>query len=100
MCIRDRLDPGQVFYVDSTLQHDYAAWQAEVEKLQKSRVSNYDIYNDVRDKWMEQIDNTYRKIFNDTQWAAYLKSGAGKNQKAREKRKAKVEKANATRQEK
>ena len=53
-----KLDPGQVFYVDSTLQHDYAAWQAEVEKLQKSRVSNYDIYNDVRDKWMEQIDNT------------------------------------------
>ena len=48
--------------------------------------------NNVRDKWMEQIDNTYRRIFNDAQWAAYLKSGAGKSQKAREKRK---EKANA-----
>ncbi|MGM9741540.1 MAG: hypothetical protein ACI3ZC_00585 [Candidatus Cryptobacteroides sp.] len=89
-----KLDPGQVFYVDSTLQHDYAAWQAEVEKLQKSRVSNYDMYNNVRDKWMEQIDKTYRRIFNDTQWAAYLKSGAGKNQKAREKRKEKAENAN------
>ena len=89
-----KLDPGQVFYVDSTLQHDYAAWKEETEKLQRSRVDNYDMYNNVRDKWMEQIDRTYRRIFTDEQWAAYLKSGAAKSQKAREKRKAKVEKAN------
>ena len=88
------LDPGQVFYVDSTLQHDYAAWKEEVMKLQKSRVENYDMYNATRDKWMQQIDNTYRRIFTDEQWAAYLKSGAAKSQKAREKRKAKVEKSN------
>ena len=59
------LDPGQVFYVDSTLQHDYAAWKEEVMKLQKSRVENYDMYNATRDKWMQQIDNTYRRIFTD-----------------------------------
>ncbi|MGM9737352.1 MAG: hypothetical protein ACI3ZT_02945 [Candidatus Cryptobacteroides sp.] len=88
-----KLDPGQVFYVDSTLQHDYAAWKEESEKLQRSRVDNYDMYNNVRDKWMEQIDKTYRRIFTDEQWAAYLKSGAAKSQKAREKRKAKIEKA-------
>jgi hypothetical protein len=38
---------------------------------------------------MEQIDVTYRKIFTDEQWAAYLKSGAAREQKARAKRKAK-----------
>jgi hypothetical protein len=48
------------------------------------------MYQVVQDKWMEQIDNTYKKIFNPQQWAAYLKSGAGKMQKAREKRKAKT----------
>ena len=52
------------------------------------------MYNATRDKWMQQIDDTYRRIFTDEQWAAYLKSGAAKSQKAREKRKAKVEKSN------
>jgi hypothetical protein len=38
---------------------------------------------------MEQIDVTYKNIFTEKQWAAYLKSGAARTQKAREKRKAK-----------
>jgi hypothetical protein len=37
---------------------------------------------------MDTIDASYKKIFTQTQWAAYLKSGAGKAQKARAKRKA------------
>lgn len=89
------LEDWQVFYVDSTLQHDFAAWQEEMQALQKSRVSNMDLYTDVRDRWMEQIDKTYKKLFTPEQWAAYLKSGAAKEQKSREKRKAKIEKANA-----
>jgi hypothetical protein len=40
---------------------------------------------------MEKIDESYRKIFNDDQWKAYLKTGAGKAQKLRAKRKAKAE---------
>lgn len=88
-----KLEDWQVYYVDSTLQHDYAACQMELKELQTARVSNYDLYNIARDKWMEQIDNTYKRIFNDTQWAAYLKSGAAKQQKAREKRRLKIEKA-------
>ena len=86
----DRLEYWQVFYVDSTLQHDYAAWQEEVKKLQAARVDNYDLYTITSDKWMEQIDKTYKKLFTPQQWAAYLKSGAAKQQKAREKRKAKM----------
>lgn len=38
---------------------------------------------------MEQIDHAFRKFFTDEQWAAYLKQGAAKAQKARAKRAAK-----------
>lgn len=84
------LEDWQVFYVDSTLKHDYPAMMAEYEKLQASKVSNSSLYIAVQDKWMDRIDATYRKIFNDRQWAMYLKSGAARAQKAREKRKAKA----------
>jgi hypothetical protein len=49
------------------------------------------MYANVQDKWMEQIDITYKRIFNEEQWAAYLKNGAAKAQKAREKRRLKAE---------
>lgn len=84
------LEDWQVFYVDSTLKHDFPAMMAEYEKLRSSKVSNTSLYIAVQDKWMDQIDATYKKIFNQQQWAAYLKSGAAKAQKAREKRKAKA----------
>ena len=85
------LEDWQVFYVDSTLKHDLPALIAEREALIKSKVDNSSMYMAVSDKWMEQIDATYKKIFNEEQWAAYLKSGAAKAQKAREKRKLKAQ---------
>lgn len=85
------LDDWQVFYVDSTLKHDFPAMMAEYEELRGAKVTNSSMYIAVQDKWMEKIDASYRKIFNDEQWTAYLKSGAAKAQKARAKRKAKQE---------
>ena len=85
------LEGWQVFYVDSTLQHDFAALTAEVKMLQDSKVDNLSLYQSVQDKWWDRIDASYRKIFTDEQWAKYLKNGALKNQKARAKRKAKAE---------
>lgn len=85
------LEYWQVFYVDSTLQHDFQAMKDELEELSKAKVSNSSMYVAVQDKWMEKIDSTYRKFFTDSQWKAYLKSGAAKLQKARDKRKAKAE---------
>lgn len=93
-----KLEYWQVFYVDSTLQHDFTALQDEMNKLQSARVENYDLYMSVRDKWFEQIDNTYKKIFTPEQWTLYLKTGAAKNIKAREKRKEKMQKSSATAQ--
>ena len=81
------LEYWQEFYVDSTLTHDFRAMGEEMEALKKSRVENADIYMGVRDKWMECIDDSYRKIFNDDQWRRYWKSGAAREKKARDKRK-------------
>lgn len=88
-----KLDDWQAFYVDSTLQHDLGAIVAEFEKMQASKVSNISLYQGIQDKWMDQIDATYKKIFTEDQWAAYMKT-AGKAIKAREKRKAKAEGTN------
>lgn len=85
------LEDWQVFYVDSTLKHDFPAMIAEYDELRASKVANSTLYQSVQDKWMDQIDRTYEKIFTQEQWAAYLKSGAAKAQKARAKRKAKSE---------
>ena len=85
------LEDWQVFYVDSTLKHDFPAMMADYEQLRQSKVSNTSLYQDVRDKWLDQIDATYKRIFTEEQWAAYLKQGAGKAQKARAKRREKAQ---------
>ena len=83
------LEDWQTFYVDSTLKHDYVAMMAEIDELRAAKITNYDILQGVQDKWWDSIDASYRKIFNDEQWKAYLKTGAGKAQKQREKRRSK-----------
>ena len=83
------LEDWQTFYVDSTLKHDYPAMMAEMEDLRAAKITNVDIFQDVQDKWWDRIDASYRNIFTDEQWKAYLKSGAGKAQKMREKRRSK-----------
>lgn len=81
------LEYWQEFYVDSTLTHDYHAMSAELQKLQSAKVENTDLYMTVRDKWMQQIDDTYKRIFNEAQWKKYWKSGGQRAQKERDKRK-------------
>lgn len=84
-----KLEDWQLFYVDSVLVHDYMAMNDDLQRLQADKVSNSSIYQGIQDKWMEQIDHAFRKFFTDEQWAAYLKQGAAKAQKARAKRAAK-----------
>ena len=84
----------QTFYADSILNHDYKALQAELDGLQDAKVSNNDLYIQVSDKWAEQIYNSLHKIMDEDQWSKYLKQGAARDKKARDKRKAKVDEAN------
>lgn len=91
------LEDWQIFYVDSTLQHDYNALDQEMKSLQSAKVGSSDVYLSVQDKWMDRIDDAYRRFFTDEQWAKYLKNGGARARKAREKRKAKATKADAIR---
>ncbi|MBR1927757.1 MAG: hypothetical protein IJ840_08455 [Bacteroidales bacterium] len=89
-----KLEDWQTFYADSILTHDYHAMQAELDALQDAKVSNADLYTQASDKWAEKIYDAMHGILNEEQWAKYLKSGAAREKKARDKRKAKAEEAN------
>lgn len=84
-----KLADWQIFYADSILTHNYTAMSKELEKLSSSKVSNSDLYYAAQDKWMEATYNAFRKILNDQQWEKYLKTGAMREKKARDKRAAK-----------
>jgi hypothetical protein len=76
----------QIFMIDSTLTHDYKAMDEELTNLRMSKVSNSTAYMTVQDKWLEAIYQSYLRILNENQKAKYLKSGAAKAKKARDKR--------------
>ena len=80
------LEYWQEFYVDSTLTHDFRAMTEEMESMQKAMVENRDLYVNVQDKWMQAIDDSYKRFFTKEQWAKYGKSGARRAQEARDKR--------------
>ena len=84
------LEGWQVFYVDSILQNNYSHMQAELYGLRDSKVENVDLYVSVRDKWNQLTYDAFSKVFNEEQWNRYLKSGAGKEMKLRQKRAAKA----------
>ena len=84
------LEYYQEFWVDSTLTHDLTAMQEEANALREAKVSNYDMYIAVQDKWYQRIYDSYRRFFTPEQWARYLKSGAEKEQQMRAKRRDKA----------
>jgi hypothetical protein len=83
------LEDWQTFYVDSILTHDYDALRLELKGLQAAKMSNADVYQQVQDKWAEQIYVALQKVLDEKQWAKYLKNGAAREKKARDKRAAK-----------
>ena len=84
------LEYYQEFWVDSTLTHGLTAMQDELKGLQESKVSNYDMYIAVQDKWNQKIYDAYHRFLTEEQWAKYLKSGAAREQLARDKRRDKA----------
>lgn len=90
-----KLEYWQEFYADSVLVHDYHAMQDELKELQASKVTNADMYQQVQDKWSENIYNAFHKFLNEDQWKKYLKNGAAREKKARDKRAEKALKAAA-----
>ena len=83
------LDMAQEFYVDSILTHDYFAMRAEMMEKSQARVANSDVYVAIQDKWAEKIYLAFQKVLDEDQWQKYLKTGAARDKKARDKREAK-----------
>ena len=75
--------------MDSILTHDYEAMRQEVKGMRDAKMTNTDGYQRVQDKWAEQVYNAFQKVFNEEQWAKYLKTGAARDKKSRDKRAAK-----------
>ena len=86
-----KLEDWQTFYADSILTHDYNALQAELDAMQEAKVSNADLYTQASDKWADKIYDAMHKILDEEQWQKYLKQGAAREKKARDKRRAKIE---------
>ena len=86
-----KLETWQTFYVDSILNHDYRAMQDELDNLSSAKVSNTDIYIRTQDKWNEQIYQARSKVMNEAQWNKYLKMGAAREKKFRDKRNSRAE---------
>ena len=84
-----KLESWQIFYLDSIMRHDYTELRGELKQLQAAKVNNADLYNQAQDKWMEQMYVSFQGVLNEDQWAKYLKMGASREKKARDKRAAK-----------
>ena len=87
-----KLESWQVFYLDSILTHDYNGLAAELKQMQSSKVTNTELYSQAQDKWAEQIYTAFQGVLKEDQWNKYLKSGAAREKKARDKRAAKRQK--------
>ncbi|MCQ2183036.1 MAG: hypothetical protein MJY89_06505 [Bacteroidales bacterium] len=84
-----KLEDWQVFYVDSIFNYNFHHRAEELTELSKTKVTNEDVYYMVDDKWMEANYQALQKVFNEKQWSQYLKMGAAKEKKSRDKRAAK-----------
>lgn len=86
-----KLEEWQIFYVDSILTHNYDEMRKEQMRLSKGGVSTADAYQRSIDNCAEKNYQAFKLVFNEEQWARYLKVGAEKEKKLRDKRKAKRE---------
>lgn len=77
-----KLNPTQVFYVDSVLQYNYSRLKEDMEKLQQRGMQDPKSYTTVRDRWIDTTLAAFKKIMTDQQYISYLKSiGRGKEYK-------------------
>ena len=82
----------QIFYLDSIFVADYKGMRDELKSMSESKVANTDLYIVVQDRWAEKTYEALHRVFNEEQWNKYLKMGAARAKKARDKRAQKREK--------
>lgn len=83
-----KLEPHQAFYLDSILQHDMVAMDKEMQELRSAGVQDFRNFEVIREKWLEQVKASVKKILSDDQYIKYLKEiGQYKKEKDKEKNK-------------
>lgn len=83
-----KLEPHQAFYLDSILQHDMVAMDKEMQELRSAGVQDFRNFEVIREKWLEQVKASVKKILSDDQYIKYLKEiGHYKKEKDKEKNK-------------
>lgn len=75
----------QVFYVDSILTANYLSLQEGFADLSSKKVGNRDIYQELQYRKLDEIYYALEKVLDEQQWTKYLKRGAAKDKKSREK---------------
>lgn len=75
----------QVFYVDSILTANYLSLQEGFAELSAKKVGNRDIYQDLQYRKLDEVYFALEKVLDEQQWTKYLKRGAAKDKKSREK---------------
>ena len=92
--LADRLDleDWQIFYADSILTRNYTDLAREFEKQSANKVSDSSIYQLLQDGCAEKNYNALKSILSEEQWAKYLKQGAARAKKDRDRRAAKRQK--------
>lgn len=83
-----KLEPHQAFYLDSILQHDMKAMDNEMQELRSAGVQDFRNFEVIREKWLEQVKSSVKKILTEEQYIQYLKEiGHYKKEKDKEKNK-------------
>jgi len=83
------LEDWQIFYADSILTRNYTDLSKEFEKQSANKVSDSSIYQLLQDECSEKNYLAFKAILSEEQWAKYLKQGAAKAKKDRDRRAAK-----------
>lgn len=86
------LEDWQIFYADSILTRNYTDLSREFEKQSANKVSDSSIYQLLQDACAEKNYEAFKLILTEEQWAKYLKQGAARAKKDRDRRAAKRQK--------
>lgn len=84
-----KLADWQQFKLDSVLNKTFYGKTKELLDLNMRKVSAANLYQMVSDKWDEQTYEAMREFLTEEQWTRYLKTGAEKEKRQRDKRAAK-----------
>ncbi len=68
-----QLSGPQLFYVDSTLRHNYMALSDDMNALKERGSQDYSSYQTIRDKWIQKTIDAFKGILDEQQYIKYLK---------------------------